>query len=272
MIRLALIVMLIAQDRPLDGLVAAERAFARSAVESTTQQAFLAALAEDAIMFRDGPRPGRALMLERPYPPESLLKWAPMLADIAQSGELGYTTGPFESGRRGEAPRAKGYFVSVWRKDPGGKWKLLVDLGIGAPTALPVDSASRVLRAAPRVEAAASGGGGTADDLLAADRRFAQLASTGGPAEAFGQTLADSARVYRNTHEPAVGRSKALTLVRGVAARWEPTLGKVAASGDLGYTIGRYEAGSERGGYLRIWRKTQYGWKIVLDITAPTPA
>lgn len=270
MTHIALFLLLLAQQRPLDELVAAERAFARASVETTTQQAFLGALAEDAIMFRDGPRPGRALLLDQPYPADSWLKWAPMLADVARSGELGYTTGPFEAGRRGQPPRGKGYFVSVWRKDAAGEWKLLVDLGISSAAALPVDSAPRVFRAAPRIEAAATGSA-TVPELLNTDRRFAQLAANDSPVEAFRRTLADSARVYRNGHEPTVGKANALPLVRAMTSSWEPEQARVAGSGDLGYTIGRYEAGTERGGYLRIWRKTQNGWKIVLDITAPTP-
>lgn len=60
---------------------------------------------------------------------------------------------------------------------------------------------------------------------------------------------------------------------------WEPTRGEVAASGELRYTVGRWESrrrvvdGSDRvtrGGYLTVWRKQRDGtWKVLLDIGNP---
>jgi ketosteroid isomerase-like protein len=52
---------------------------------------------------------------------------------------------------------------------------------------------------------------------------------------------------------------------------WRPTEGDIAASGDLGYTIGRWEftgaEGSARGSYVTIWRRQPDGsWKVVVDI------
>jgi ketosteroid isomerase-like protein len=62
---------------------------------------------------------------------------------------------------------------------------------------------------------------------------------------------------------------------------WEPTRAGVAASGDLGYTIGRYRSRRlERGGlvvertgaYVTMWRRDDAGtWKVVLDSGVPDP-
>ena len=59
--------------------------------------------------------------------------------------------------------------------------------------------------------------------------------------------------------------------------RWEPTFEDVAASGDLGYTVGRWENATRatdgstsvtaRGSYVTIWRRQADGtWNVVVDI------
>ena len=64
---------------------------------------------------------------------------------------------------------------------------------------------------------------------------------------------------------------------------WEPDTASIAAGGDLGYTIGRYQLrklkpdGSftvlSTGRYLTIWRKQPDGsWKAELDTGNPDPA
>ena len=61
---------------------------------------------------------------------------------------------------------------------------------------------------------------------------------------------------------------------------WAPTSAEVSASGDLGYTIGRWErtwrtkdsTHVSRGSYVTIWRKQGDGsWKVILDIGNPDP-
>ena len=60
------------------------------------------------------------------------LNWAPEFADIAVSGDLGYTTGPWEFRRSPkDAPVAFGHYVTLWRKQNNGAWKVEVDIGIG---------------------------------------------------------------------------------------------------------------------------------------------
>lgn len=69
----------------------------------------------------------------------------------------------------------------------------------------------------------------------------------------------------------------------GPTLAWEPTFVEVAASGDLGYSIGTYVRKSKdaqgnptvgHGNYVTIWKKHAGGsWKAVLDIgTPPSPA
>jgi ketosteroid isomerase-like protein len=61
---------------------------------------------------------------------------------------------------------------------------------------------------------------------------------------------------------------------------WDPIYADVAASGDLGYTVGRYTmsigsgdaAITEEGAYLTVWRRQENGrWKVEADIGNPAP-
>jgi ketosteroid isomerase-like protein len=62
----------------------------------------------------------------------------------------------------------------------------------------------------------------------------------------------------------------------GFAVTWEATSAEVAASGDIGYTLGKFTFHmtmpdgtpmDDRGNYATVWRKQADGaWKVVVDI------
>ena len=254
----------ILQGNALNELVAAERAFAARAEKTTTQDAFLSVLADDATMFRPQAVNARESLRQQPMNPNGLLRWFPRLGDVAESGELGWTTGPSEAGQRGQAPTYKGHFVSIWQRSAAGEWRLQVDLGSAAPNPLPLSTLDTAFRRAPRP---ARAGRGTAAELSAADRKFATGIS------AYETLLSDSARVYRDGHQPTSTRASGIELLRSKPqpVKWLPGRAVVARSGDLGYTLGTYE-GAENGNYVRLWRATSdRGWVIVLDITTAIP-
>jgi hypothetical protein len=143
-----------------------------------------------------------------------------------------------------------------------------MDVGITSPQALPVSVADSLLKAAPAPASATPEIVGTEASLLQADREFARLAGTRSLRAAFEQNLADDARVYRNSQEPAQGKTAALALI-GAAPQtetWTPARAHTARSGELGYTWGTHQ-GAAQGNYLRIWRLRGSRWIIVLDIT-----
>ena len=64
--------------------------------------------------------------------PATSLTWEPERADIAASGDLGWTTGSFVSagvGPDGDPIRSEGRYVSIWRLQADGSWKVVMDLG-----------------------------------------------------------------------------------------------------------------------------------------------
>lgn len=126
-------------------VAAAELAFAQDAQTRTVNEAFLAVLASDAILFRPGPVNGPAYHAEHPTAADAFLRWAPSYAETSADGSLGITTGPYETGTRGQPPRGTGHFLSVWR-NTAGKWQLVFDGGAPGPIELSVDSAMRSVR------------------------------------------------------------------------------------------------------------------------------
>jgi ketosteroid isomerase-like protein len=65
--------------------------------------------------------------------PATDLRWRPLVADAAAAGDLGYTIGAwdFVERRAGAAPAvtARGRYLTVWRKQPDGGWKVVADIG-----------------------------------------------------------------------------------------------------------------------------------------------
>jgi sialate O-acetylesterase len=116
--------------------------------------------------------------------------------------------------------------------------------------------------------------------LHATDRAFSERAQEVGTAQAFTEFAAADAVMYRDRSEPIEGREaigQLLSSDQGSSLVWEPIAGDIAASGDLGYTRGKFvyhtapaedgtRQGPFKGYYTSIWKKQADGtWKWVYD-------
>lgn len=62
-----------------------------------------------------------------------------------------------------------------------------------------------------------------------------------------------------------------MTATPGFTVKWAPSKAELSAAGDVGYTVGTYEASAsgatEKGKYVTVWKKQSDGtWKVVEDI------
>ena len=60
------------------------------------------------------------------------LTWTPVGADISASGDLGYTYGTYEftsKDKDGKTVADHGKYTSIWKKQPDGSWKVVLDMG-----------------------------------------------------------------------------------------------------------------------------------------------
>lgn len=264
---------------PLEDMVKTEQAFSKMAEEKNTREAFMTFIADDGLLFRPGAVNGKKWMLEHPVPPSDkkpLLAWQPNFAGMSASGDMGFTTGPWESKPDIKDPKPSGYghFVTVWKKQPDGTWKFVVDLGIshpqsGGPQTLwhpteKVGSTTTTVETAKAVK-----------DLVDRDRILSLATLEHGLAKAFDTHASPEVRVYREGNLPFVGRTAAAPALAKIAGKLksQPIGGDVSRAGDLGYTHGTYEISDttdkvvERGSYVRIWRNQGGAWRVVLDVT-----
>ncbi|GGG50697.1 nuclear transport factor 2 family protein [Epilithonimonas arachidiradicis] len=59
------------------------------------------------------------------------LEWVPLKAEVSESGDLGYTygIGKITVDDEGKAKISYSHYISIWKKDNAGKWKLILDTG-----------------------------------------------------------------------------------------------------------------------------------------------
>jgi ketosteroid isomerase-like protein len=269
---------------PLQEMVQTEQAFSRMAAEKNTRDAFMAYIADDGLLFRPGAVNGKKWMLEHPVPPSDkhpLLAWQPSFAGMAASGDLGFTTGPweFKEDVKDEKPAGYGHFVTLWKKQTDGSWKFVVDLGIshpqsGGPQTLwqPQDQKSNAKIRPINIDK-------TRAALLDRDRAYAQESVKQGLLwKAFLQYSSQNVRLYRDGSFPFIGATASADALHSETRKvsWSPLGGDVSRSGDLGYTHGTYEITdsaaanvAERGSYVKIWKKENGAWRVVLDVANP---
>jgi hypothetical protein len=283
----------------LVSLVEAERAFSRASVERGVRESFLAFFAEDGINFQPHPTNTREAFLKRPAPdprPPVTLYWEPVFADVSRAGDLGYTTGPYRLSDQSpqRRPTQHGYYFSIWKRQPGGAWKVALDVGIKTPAP---DDAERRLRFQAAWQTAPTNKATNAnvdlererEELLKADREFVSAAAARGALKAYQTHLAGEARLHRDGIFPLTTKEaiRAYLSRKQSTLAGEPLKADVAQSNDLGYTYGRYESkdgdarpaedtvtkNTEKGYYVRVWKRDRAGdrWKIVLDTTHPLP-
>ena len=108
-------------------LITLEEEFSRSSAVSA-RTAFASYLADDSRLLRQNTEPAIGKSAARALLPESgrALTWKAAMADVAKSGDLGYTYGAFEVNTRGVTLQ-HGSYVRVWKKIKG-KWKVVADV------------------------------------------------------------------------------------------------------------------------------------------------
>jgi ketosteroid isomerase-like protein len=272
------------REKALASLIGAERSFSGTSEQKGIREAFLAFLAEKAIVFRPGPVEGRPIYEKMDPANPTVLAWAPEIAEVSASGELGYTSGPYQvRPDRGTEPTGFGHYVSIWKKQADGGWRVLLDIGVqhdrpqsaGPVSAVATPQVSKTFEAlspeALRDEEGAFGERAGSFEKETASR---------GSRKALSAFAADDIRVYRPGRFPSVGKRAFDAIIPSGAGRIAPGSGRrkaayhvgLAWSGDLAYSYGTFEISRDRAvvettAYLRIWRKDPSGiWRICLDI------
>jgi ketosteroid isomerase-like protein len=104
--------------------------------------AFADWFAEDGVALGNGAAPliGKvAIVKSANWSPQAYqLSWTPTDALLGPSGDMGYTWGHFEGHSKdanGNPVVTSGRYMTVWRKQPDGQWKVVLDAGANEPVA-----------------------------------------------------------------------------------------------------------------------------------------
>jgi ketosteroid isomerase-like protein len=117
----------------------ADSAFAAAGERDGLTAAFSGYVAPTGVLFAGGELvvgPDQVREFYRAQAPGSTLNWQPVFADGSESGELAVTVG--ESIFTGRGPTGAvvqrfGKYLTVWKRQPDGSWKFLVDGGSASP-------------------------------------------------------------------------------------------------------------------------------------------
>lgn len=251
-------------------MVDAEKRFYQTGQERGTRAAFLSFLADDGIVFRPGPVNGKEAWEKRAETGLDLV-WEPTLAVIARRGDFGYDTGPakWRANKKENEFSGYGHFISIWKKQKDGSWKVALDCGIenpkpmGHPDPLEVDPGSHS-KTTTDIETGGKSLRETQQKLYNAAKNDATSSMLA--------VAADQIRVYRDGHFPTEGKEAAGSLLGNGQGKtsFEEVGGDMSSSADLAYAYGKYsnvrDKRIEQGHYLHIWQTDPAGvWKLVVD-------
>jgi len=120
-------------------LLEMDRRFSQLSVSEGTVEAFEQFIAPDCTILRQGTLPvsGRKNIKELlSRGPQGVMSWEPEFADVSAAGDLGYTIGKYTFTYKSDDNGPKtgsGFYVTIWKKQPDGVWKVVFDTGNQSP-------------------------------------------------------------------------------------------------------------------------------------------
>jgi ketosteroid isomerase-like protein len=260
-------------------LVSAENYFAALAKEKGIKKAFLSVSNESTIIFRPGPISATKYFKGQP---DSLgiLTWEPVFARISKSGDWGITSGPSTYQKNDSSEVHYGDYLSVWKKNAKGVWKLALDLGVTHPKpkkqqALLFQNPKNEIFLKQRSENRLQ----QREDVVFSSDRLMGTILKADDKIALKEFIADESRLLFPGFEPIIGK-KAITTFwekQGFNLASEPTKADRSYSGELAYTYGEANI-SKKGAnnkyhYVRIWEiQPGYVWKVIFEAYSLVPA
>ena len=260
----------------LQSLIDAENYFSSMVKTKGLKKAFLLVSDEETLIFRPGPVKALDYFEQQKTQSAYTLSWQPAFARIAKSGDWGFTTGPYETkNQQGES--SYGQYVSVWRANRKGIWKLHLDLGvphdrplITAALDFREPSSNRFYRQ-PSVKRLQE----REDVVMVTDRLLSATLNSKG-VKTYQEFLSPKARLLLPGHQPLIGKEEILDFWSKQYAEISTTVQAVdrAYSGDWAYTRGtaqlKLNGQSKSYAYVRIWELQEgFNWNIVLEIFTP---
>ncbi len=260
-------------DGTTKSLVSAEKDFAKAVAKNGDKDAFLEYSLGSALVFRPNPVNAKTFYTNKANS-ENDVSWTPNLAKVSRSGDLGFTTGPYEVGA---ADKKYGQYLSIWKSE-NGKWKLAIDLGTESNKPLakvtpqfvePKDHVAPKFLNEKEVKAGK-------EIILTTEKTLNTLLKTHGIA-AFGGFLTNDARLLFPGNEAIEGKGKIVAFYNSMVSKISlKTTGVDKAIGsDLAYTYGvatiDYKADlRESFNYVFVYEKAaDASWNLIVQAFVP---
>ena len=136
-------------DQQRNALMALDREWSQT---TTDLNKFLSYYAADASVYPQGMPVAtgsdaiRDAMTKMASMPGFTLQWIATKADVSSAGELGYTAGAYQMSMNdaaGKPMTEKGKYITVWKKESNGQWKVKEDIfNADAPPPPPAPAAA----------------------------------------------------------------------------------------------------------------------------------
>lgn len=258
----------------LQPIVNAERNFNQATAEEGSKAAFLAFLADDAVVFQPDAVNGHDHYLKASdeSASNSLIRNL-TFADIASNGLLGYTTGNWRRYQKGksESEAKFGQYVTVWERKPHGSFRIAIDIGI-THEKLTFKDTDRVQRTNRRRDLNKRGWS-PADASMNFLRMSMGHAALGGAYERF---AGKDVRLLVDGMPPILGKKNVVREMKHYSSVLFPPRVVSYQTADMAYLWNPCEfdssnEGLQKGNCLHIWKLRNKKWWIVLGIFARVP-
>jgi ketosteroid isomerase-like protein len=261
----------------LRSMLESEYAFGEKA-RSSVRGAFLEYLADDAVVLNPDPEQGRAVYLAAKES-KNQLEWYPRLADVASSGDLGFTEGPYTFTLVESGKQYHGHFLTVWKRDASCAWRVEFDGGVSHPA--PSISESKLVpnlaplnKTAPPPAALV-----TADAASRGIAEFQRTVQQDGFAAALRTYGRDFDFLFMTDEQSPVGIGEATTYLaaRAMAGAWKEVVRGQSEDSSIAYSVGQLTDGSNLGThtYVQIWqfdpKVANWGLRVLLINPLPPP-
>jgi hypothetical protein len=201
------------------------------------------------------------------------LSWKPKFARISANGDLGFTAGPYTyQNGKSDDDKVFGEYMSLWRRDAEGKYRLLINLGIQHPESdreEVIDFKEPDLSKQKTPSKDPFNGKG----IIIGNDKTLNHGLTLSSLAAYKEFLSPEARYYFPGFEPMAGTDKIQKFMdnEGISISAETVNAGRSSSNDLAYSYGtaRIKKGNivNNYNYVRIWEiDANHRWNVLLEI------
>lgn len=229
-----------------------EANFADMAKVSGAKAAFLIYLSSDAIVFSEG-KPVNGIAHWKNLNFDGKLEWQANFVELSAAKDLAYTIGNYQFywEKVQEKPSETGNFLSIWKQQENGQWKVILDFGnpLKRQAKEWVNNKKKIIEPAYgqpfKVDSSELKTAIFSADFILSNQINKSKINT--------SAYSKNANIFTNSKTKYI---------------FKPLKSEVSISGDLAYVYGNVSyPDHSNANYLRIWRKEgRKSWKVALEM------